>query len=99
MSSRRNDMGLVPVPRELNANAKIFIWDFDVAALFVFGFAIGIMVGSLIVGAILGVLFSKAWSKIRQGRAKGFGIHTLYWYLPGKPFRRSPESFRRNFMG
>lgn len=99
MSSRRNDMGLVPVPLELDANAKIFIWDFDVAALFVFGFAIGIMVGSLIVGAILGVLFSKAWSKIRQGRAKGFGIHTLYWYLPGKPFRRSPESFRRNFMG
>ena len=99
MSSRRNDMGLVPVPRELDANAKIFIWDFDVAALFVFGFAIGIMGGSLIVGAILGVLFSKAWSKIRQGRAKGFGIHTLYWYLPGKPFRRSPESFRRNFMG
>lgn len=99
MSSRRNDMGLVPVPRELDAKAKIFIWDFDVAALFVFGFAIGIMVGSLIVGAILGVLFSKAWSKIRQGRAKGFGIHTLYWYLPGKPFRRSPESFRRNFMG
>lgn len=99
MSSRRNDMGLVPVPRELDANAKIFIWDFDVAALFVFGFAIGIMVGSLIVGAILGVLFSKAWSIIRQGRAKGFGIHTLYWYLPGKPFRRSPESFRRNFMG
>lgn len=99
MSSRRNDMGLVPVPRELDANAKIFIWDFDVAALFVFGFAIGIMVGSLIVGAILGILFSKAWSKIRQGRAKGFGIHTLYWYLPGKPFRRSPESFRRNFMG
>lgn len=99
MSSRRNDMGLVPVPRELDANAKIFIWDFDVAALFVFGFAIGIMMGSLIVGAILGVLFSKAWSKIRQGRAKGFGIHTLYWYLPGKPFRRSPESFRRNFMG
>ena len=99
MSSRRNDMGLVPVPRELDANAKIFIFDFDVAALFVFGFAIGIMVGSLIVGAILGVLFSKAWSKIRQGRAKGFGIHTLYWYLPGKPFRRSPGSFRRNFMG
>ena len=99
MSSRRNDMGLVPVPRELDANAKIFIWDFDVAALFVFGFAIGIMVGILIVGAILGFLFSKAWSKIRQGRAKGFGIHTLYWYLPGKPFRRSPESFRRNFMG
>lgn len=99
MSSRRNDMGLVPVPRELDANAKIFIWDFDVAALFVFGFAIGIMMGSLIVGAILGVLFSKAWSKIRQGRAKGFGIHTLYWYLHGKPFRRSPESFRRNFMG
>lgn len=78
MSSRRNEMGLVPVPRELDANAKIFIWDFDVAALFVFGFAIGIMVGSLIVGAIFGVLLSKAWSKIRQRCVKGLGIHTVY---------------------
>lgn len=99
MSSRRNDLGLVPIPRELDANTKIFIWDFDVAALFVCGFAIGVMVGSLLVGVVIGVLLSKAWSKIRQGRAKGFGIHTLYWYLPGKPFRRSPESFRRDFMG
>ena len=46
MCSRRNDLGLVPVPRELDANAKIFIWDFDVASLFVCGFAIGVMVGS-----------------------------------------------------
>lgn len=44
-------MGLVPVPGELAANAKIFIWDFDVTELFVFCFAIVIMVGSLIVGA------------------------------------------------
>ena len=99
MSSRRNDMGLVPVPRELDAHAKIFIWDFDVAALFLFGFAIGVLLGSLVVGVILGALLAKGWGKIRQGRAKGFGVHTLYWYLPGKPFRRSPESFRREFMG
>lgn len=99
MSLRRNDTGLVPVPRELDAGAKIFIWDFDVAMLFVFGVAIGVMVRSLFVGVVFGVLLSKAWSKIRQGKAAGFGIHTLYWYLPGKPFRRSPESFRRDFMG
>lgn len=99
MSLRRNEMGLVPVPRELDAGAKIFIWDFDVSALFVTGFAIGVMVGSLLVGVVLGVVFAKAWSKLRQGRVKGYGIHTLYWYLPGKPFRRSPESFRREFMG
>ena len=59
----------------------------------------GVMVGSLAMGVMLGVVLSKVWSKIRQGRAKGFGIHTLYWYLPGKPFRRSPESFRRDFIG
>lgn len=99
MSLRRNEMGLVPVPRELDAGAKIFIWDFDVSALFVTGFAIGVMVGSLLVGVVLGVVFAKAWGKLRQGRAKGYGIHSLYWYLPGKPFRRSPESFRREFMG
>ena len=99
MNSRRNETGLVPVPRELDANAKIFIWDFDVAILFITGIAIGVMVGSLTVGAVSGVVLAKAWSKIRRGKAAGFGIHTLYWYLPGKPFRRSPESFRRNFMG
>ena len=99
MSARRNETGLVPIPRELDANAKIFIWDFDVAMLFIFGIGVGVMVGSLSFGAVFGVLLSKVWSKIRQGKATGFGIHTLYWYLPGKPFRRSPESFRRHFMG
>lgn len=99
MTSHRNETGLVPVPRELDANAKIFIWDFDVAALFIFGIAMGVMVGSLAMGVMLGVVLSKVWSKIRQGRAKGFGIHTLYWHLPGKPFSRSPESFRRDFIG
>lgn len=99
MTSHRSETGLVPVPRELDANAKIFIWDFDVAALFIFGIAMGVLVGSLAMGVVLGVALSKIWSKVRQGRAKGFGIHTLYWYLPGKPFRRSPESFRRDFIG
>ena len=88
MNSRRNELGLVPVPRELDANAKIFIWDFDVATLFLTGIAIGVMVGSLLLGGVLGVVL-----------AKGFGIHTLYWYLPGKPFRRLPPSYRREFMG
>ena len=54
----------MPVPRELDANAKIFIWDFDVASLFVCGFAIGVMVGSLLVGMICRVLYAKAWCKI-----------------------------------
>ena len=99
MNSRRNELGLVPVPRELDANAKIFIWDFDVATLFLTGIAIGVMVGSLLLGGVLGVVLAKGWSRVRQGRAKGFGIHTLYWYLPGKPFRRSPASYRREFMG
>ena len=99
MTSHRSETGLVPVPRELDANAKIFIWDFDVAALFIFGIAMGVLVGSLAMGVVLGVALSKIWSKVRQGRAKGFGIHTLYWYLPGKPFHRSPESFRRDFIG
>ena len=99
MNSRRNELGLVPVPRELDANAKIFIWDFDVATLFLTGIAIGVIVGSLLLGGVLGVVLAKGWSRVRQGRAKGFGIHTLYWYLPGKPFRRSPPSYRREFMG
>ena len=99
MNSRRNELGLVPVPRELDANAKIFIWDFDVATLFLTGIAIGVMVGSLLLGGVLGVVLAKGWNRVRQGRAKGFGIHTLYWYLPGKPFRRLPPSYRREFMG
>ena len=58
MNSRRNELGLVPIPRELDANAKIFIWDFDVATLFLTGIAIGVMVGSLLLGSFLGVLLA-----------------------------------------
>ena len=99
MTWHRNETDLVPVPRELDANDKSLSWDFDVAVLFIFGMDMGVMVGRLAMGVMLSVVLSKVWSKIRQGRAKGFGIHTLYWYLPGKPFSRSPESFRRDFIG
>lgn len=89
----------VAIPRELDANTKFFIWDFDVVVLFMTGVILGIFVGSLLLGGLLGAIFVFWWNKVRQGQARGFGIHSLYWHLPMNPFKRLPASFRRDFQG
>lgn len=91
--------GFVPIPRELDTKPKFFLWDFDVAALFMAGFSLGIFVGSLTLGILSGLALARLWAKLSQGQARGFGIHTLYWHLPGRPFACLPPSHQREFLG
>ena len=91
--------GFVQLPQELDAPPKFFIWDFDVVSLFVLGIFFGVYMGSLIAGLIIGRTAVALWQKISQGQARGFGIHTLYWFLPIRAFVALPPSSHRDFQG
>lgn len=99
MSLRRNEMGLVPVPRELDAGAKIFIWDFDVSALFVTGFAIGVMVGSLLVGVVLGLFLPKPGANFVKDEPRVTGFIRFIGICPVNPFAAVPSRFGANSWG
>ena len=60
---------------------------------------LGLFVGSFWLGTAAGLLLARLWARMAQGQAKGFGIHTLYWHLPGNVFKRLPASWHRDFLG
>lgn len=88
------------VPKNLDAQPKIFIWDFDVAMIFLSMTALGILLGALIAAMILGVILCKLYQKVKSGRQHGYSIHLLYWISPVNiGNRRTPPSCARSFIG
>ena len=40
-----------------------------------------------------------AYSRLKQKRHPGYGLHYLYWQFPFRTFKRTPPSSRRFFVG
>lgn len=87
------------VPRKLDAPAKFLLWDFDQVAAAAAGFGIGIIVNSLMIGALASVVCMWAYVRLKAGRHPRYGLHCLYWHTPFKTFKRTPPSNRRRFIG
>ena len=87
------------VPRRLDAPAKFLLWDFDLVASCITGLAFGIIVNSLLMGAIASYAAIWAYSRLKQKRHPGYGLHYLYWQFPFRTFKRTPPSSRRFFVG
>lgn len=56
------------VPRRLDAPAKFLLWDFDLVASGIAGLAFGIIVNSLLMGAIASYAAIWAYSRLKQKR-------------------------------
>ncbi len=88
------------IPKTLDAMPRVFLWDFDVAMIFLCGLGVGIVLGQLVVFSLLGLVAATAFSKARSGRHPGFMVHALYWHMPGRMgFKRLPPSCEREFIG
>ena len=87
------------IPKRLDDPMKVLFWDYDIFLCFVVGLAMGIAVGSMLLGLALGVGSAYSWSKARAGRHPGYAIHVVYWHTPFALFRRTPPSSRRVFYG
>ena len=86
------------VPRRLDAPAKFLLWDFDLVASGIAGLAFGIIVNSLLMGAIASYAAIWAYSRLKQKRHPGYGLHYLYWQFPLEPLsalRHRPPLFCR----
>ncbi len=87
------------VPTRLDAPPRFLLWDFDTVAAGFAGIGIGIIANTMILGCLFSVIFVWAWSRMKAGRHPAYGFHFLYWHLPMNPFKRTPASARRNFIG
>ena len=84
---------------DMDAPAKFLLWDFDLVASGIAGLAFGIIVNSLLMGAIASYAAIWAYSRLKQKRHPGYGLHYLYWQFPFRTFKRTPPSSRRFFVG
>ncbi len=87
------------VPQRLDDPPKFLFWDFDVAACFILGVCLGVLIGYLSIGCLAGGFAAWLWSKSRSGRHPGYAIHLVYWLAPVNFFKRTPPSARRRFCG
>lgn len=94
----KREGGFVPIPEKLEARPKFLLWDLDTVAIFVVGLFFGVLIGSVLLGFIFGFLLTFFWTRARRGRAEGMLVHSLYWYLPLKTFKRIPPSSSRDFQ-
>lgn len=90
----------IMVPKNLDAQPKVFIWDFDIAMIFMMIMALGILAGAFFIPLIVAVTICGAYQKMKSGRQPGYSIHLLYWISPVNiGNRRTPPSCVRSFIG
>lgn len=90
------------IPRYLDAQPKIFLWDADEFVVTMAPLGVGIVTGFIFTSIVLGLLAGYGLSKLKRGRGSGFMLRAAYWYLPNggvAKMKRTPPSHLREFVG
>jgi conjugal transfer pilus assembly protein TraL len=78
----------------------IFLWEFDVAIMFMSILGLGILMGAFFTPLTIAIGAAIAYQKLKSGRHKGYSVHLMYWFLPiGIGTKRTPPSYARHFVG
>ncbi|WUR15398.1 type IV conjugative transfer system protein TraL [[Empedobacter] haloabium] len=76
------------IPRRLDDQWKIGLWDVDVAAPVMLALFLGWLAGNyLAFGACLagGIYLSRKLNKVKADKHHAYAIHWMYWMLPPLP--------------
>lgn len=90
------------IPRKHDEPAKLLLWDFDEALLFMIFVCFGIVSGFLLFSIILGLWAARIYSRKKAGKHRMYVVHLMYWYLPDELTPKSatlPPSCTREFIG
>lgn len=88
------------IPKNLDAMPRVFLWDMDVAMIFMVVLGLGIMMGAFFIPLVLALFLGHTYQKTKSGRQQGYSIHLLYWLSPMNiGNRRTPPSCVRSFIG
>lgn len=90
------------IPRKHDEPAKLLLWDFDQALIFMIAMVFGILADMLFVGVASGLWVSRWYAQRKAGKHRMFVVHLMYWFLPSEwifPFPHLPPSSTREFIG
>ena len=93
------------IPRRLDDQWKLGLWDVDVAAPVIFAIVMGYLAGSKLafcIAVALGVAVSRWLARVKAHKHAAYALHWLYWHLPVNPLsamRATPPSHIRRMVG
>lgn len=93
------------IPRRLDDQWKIGLWDVDVAAPVLFMLFVGYLANTLwgfAVACAIGLYFARMMARTKADKHAAYALHWLYWYLPTNPvssMRATPPSHIRRMVG
>jgi len=93
------------IPRRLDDQWKIGLWDVDVAAPVLFMMFVGYLGGSKLAFCLaisVGFFASRWLARIKSDKHPAFAMHWMYWHLPTNPasaMRATPPSHIRRMVG
>ncbi|MFN3263266.1 MAG: type IV conjugative transfer system protein TraL [Aquificaceae bacterium] len=66
------------IPRYVNALPQILWWEIDEFAFFLGGVVVGILTNHSFLGALIGIILSRTYMKLKYAKQAGFLFHWLY---------------------
>ena len=73
-------MEAVEIPRYVDSQLQVFLWEIDEIIPVVAAFAIGMMTETLTYVIIPAFLLGKLFSKYKESHLDGILMHLAYWY-------------------
>lgn len=70
------------IPRNLDAGALFFVWDADVAILFMFWMIMGALMNMFISGVVAAIFVTRGYSYLKEEGGRGLIVKLLYWFTP-----------------
>lgn len=93
------------IPRRLDDQWKLGLWDMDVASPVLAGFMMGYASGTklgFVLCLSLGLASSRWMVRTKADKHPAFFLHLLYWHLPVNPLTQmlvTPPSATRRMIG
>ena len=90
------------IPRIHDEPAKLLLWEFDQAMIFMIAIVFSILSSLLIPGVVCGIWLARWYGRKKIGKHRMFVVHLMYWFLPSEyafPFPSLPPSSTREFIG
>lgn len=89
------------IPRTLDAPALFFLWELDVAVIFISWAILGAIMGGLgfLFGVILGWMSARGYSQLKEEGGRGLITKILFWFVPSQWASRRHPSHIREYIG
>lgn len=86
------------IPRHIDDPLHVLFWSIDEVAPIGLGLVIGMFIGSPLLLAGIGWVFSTFYRRFRDAKPDGFALHFLYWQglMPARG-KTAPNPFIRSF--